>query len=128
VGAPGGERMARLVGGFNRRGARTPGLPETLRWLAALPRNQEGPNADQRTHTRSAVIGVASDADGTELATIHVGAANPYTFTGNIMAWAAMRIAAEGVEGTGALSPVEAFGLGPLRDACAAAGLPASRE
>ena len=40
------------------------------------------------------------------------------------MAWAAERAAGAGVEGTGALSPVLAFGgLAGLHEGCAAAGI-----
>ena len=40
---------------------------------------------------------------------------NGYTFTGRILAWAAQSAAEGGLKGTGALGPVEAFGLAPAR-------------
>jgi hypothetical protein len=62
--------------------------------------------------------------DGRILRTVRMRGINPYTFTGEIVAWAALEIARNGLPRAGALGPVEAFGLGPLRDACATAGLP----
>ena len=43
---------------------------------------------------------------------MRLGRVNPYTFTGNFLAWAAMRAATHGIAGAGAVGPVEAFGLG----------------
>jgi len=48
---------------------------------------------------------------------------NGYTFTGKILAWGAARTAEQGLEGTGSLGPVEAFGLRALEDGCREAGL-----
>jgi hypothetical protein len=76
----------------------------------------------------SDVVAVAADADGEELAAIRLTGADPYSFTGRILAWAAGKAAADGVrsaDGTplaGALGPVEAFGIAPLEAACAEAG------
>ena len=74
------------------------------------------------------MVAVAADADGEELAAIRLTGADPYSFTGRILAWAAGKAAADGVrsaDGTplaGALGPVEAFGIAPLEAACAEAG------
>jgi hypothetical protein len=65
---------------------------------------------------------VASDANGAELATVNLVGADPYTFTGSILAWAAVKAAADGVHPSGALGPVEAFGADELERACADAG------
>jgi hypothetical protein len=46
-----------------------------------------------------------------------------YTFTGRILAWGAERAAEGGLQGTGALGPVDAFGLVALLDGCRWAGL-----
>ena len=65
---------------------------------------------------------------GEELAAIRLTGADPYSFTGRILGWAAGKAAADGVrsaDGTplaGALGPVEAFGIVPLEAACAEAG------
>jgi hypothetical protein len=46
-----------------------------------------------------------------------------YDFTFRILAWGAMAAAANGLDGTGALGPVEAFGLDALTEGAASAGL-----
>ena len=51
---------------------------------------------------------------------------NGYTFTGRILAWAALRAVDPGIAGKGALGPVEAFGLDELQAGCEEAGLEAS--
>ena len=47
---------------------------------------------------------------------------NPYSFTGNMLAWGARRAAEHGVQGSGALGPVDAFGLEALEAGATAAG------
>jgi short subunit dehydrogenase-like uncharacterized protein len=71
---------------------------------------------------RSDVVAVAADSSGKNLAMAHVTGGDPYSFTALILAWAAIKAAAEGVGPAGALGPVEAFGLGSLESACASAG------
>ena len=46
-----------------------------------------------------------------------------YTFTGRMLAWGAEQAAEGGLQGTGALGPVDAFGLVALTDGCRWAGL-----
>jgi short subunit dehydrogenase-like uncharacterized protein len=105
-------------------------LPGARRVLAAAARRvQRGRVAPSNPGPiRSDVVAVAADADGEELASIRLTGADPYSFTGRILAWAAAKAAADGVrsaDGTplaGALGPVEAFGIAPLEAACAEAG------
>jgi hypothetical protein len=65
---------------------------------------------------------VARDASGGELAAVRLTGGDPYSFTAPILAWAAAKAAAGGVQPAGALGPVEAFGLGDLETGCAGAG------
>jgi hypothetical protein len=69
------------------------------------------------------VLAVARDGSGRELAAIRLEGHDPYTFTGKIMAWIAGHLAAGTVAGTGALGPVDAFGVDELERAVAAAGI-----
>jgi hypothetical protein len=46
-----------------------------------------------------------------------------YTFTGRMLAWGADRAAAGALKGTGALGPVDAFGLDELVKGSAEAGI-----
>ncbi|RKS09308.1 short subunit dehydrogenase-like uncharacterized protein [Nocardiopsis sp. Huas11] len=110
------DAVTRLPGGG--------GLTELLtRPLAGGPPG--GPDAAARARTRSHVVAVASTAGprSTPLAEVHVEGPNPYTLTGELMAWAAQRLATGADAVPGVVGPVEAFGLDPFRDACAGMGL-----
>jgi short subunit dehydrogenase-like uncharacterized protein len=82
-----------------------------------------GPDATARAKTGSYVVAAAYDAGGGELAQVVLTGANGYSFTGDVLAWGAEHALANGLEGTGALGPVEAFGLETLREGCAKSGL-----
>jgi hypothetical protein len=82
-----------------------------------------GPNAEERAKSRSHIVGIAYDAGGRQLSEVHLEGIDGYTFTGRILAWGAERVASAGLGGTGALGPVEAFGLDELRAGCDEAGL-----
>jgi short subunit dehydrogenase-like uncharacterized protein len=105
-------------------------LPGARGALAAVARRvQRGRvTPGNPSSVRSDVVAVAADAGGEELAAIRLTGADPYSFTGQILGWAAGKAAADGVrsaDGTplaGALGPVEAFGIAPLEAACAEAG------
>ena len=64
---------------------------------------------------------------GSALAEVHVTGANGYTFTAGMMAWAAHRAADGAITATGALAPVEAFGLRELEAGAAEAGIAAAK-
>jgi short subunit dehydrogenase-like uncharacterized protein len=82
-----------------------------------------GPDAEERSRSGSHIVARACDEAGRVLAEAHVDGVNGYTFTGAIMAWAAMRAVEPGISGAGALGPVEAFGLDELQAGCEEAGL-----
>jgi short subunit dehydrogenase-like uncharacterized protein len=82
-----------------------------------------GPDAEARKRSGSHIVAIAYDGAGRELAEVHLSGADGYTFTGRVLAWGALRAAEGGLEGTGALGPVEAFGLVALTDGCRWAGL-----
>ena len=69
------------------------------------------------------VVAEAYDAAGERLSEVHLSGGEPYALTAGILAWAARRAAGEGVEATGALGPLEAFGLRALEAGCREAGL-----
>ncbi|MFJ6248476.1 MULTISPECIES: saccharopine dehydrogenase NADP-binding domain-containing protein [unclassified Streptomyces] len=89
-----------------------------------------GPDAALRARIPSHVVAVA-DAGArsrTPLAEVHLEGPNPYTLTGELLAWAADRLAtgsdATGPDATpGVVGPVTAFGLDALRHGCAELGL-----
>jgi short subunit dehydrogenase-like uncharacterized protein len=82
-----------------------------------------GPDAEARSKTGSRFVAEARDGDGEVLARVLMRGPNGYTFTGDIMAWGAEHAAANGLEGSGALGPVDAFGLQTLEAGCAEAGV-----
>jgi short subunit dehydrogenase-like uncharacterized protein len=81
------------------------------------------PEAGTTPDTLSWIPAIAYDAAGEPLAEVHLTGTDAYDFTAGFLAWAARRAASRGVLGTGALGPVEAFGLDALEEGCAAAGL-----
>jgi short subunit dehydrogenase-like uncharacterized protein len=82
-----------------------------------------GPGADERARGGTHVVGLAYDALGMQLAEVHLSGVDGYEFTGAILAWGAERVAAGAVTGTGALGPVEAFGIDELEAGCGRAGI-----
>jgi short subunit dehydrogenase-like uncharacterized protein len=85
-----------------------------------------GPDAALRDRIGSHVVAVASTGvpGSSPLAEVHLEGPNPYSLTGELIAWAAGYIAnhANGL-GSGVIGPVEAFGLDTLHAACAEIGL-----
>ncbi|MFE3543837.1 hypothetical protein ACFXK0_12795 [Nocardia sp. NPDC059177] len=81
-----------------------------------------GPDARSRARTKGWAVAEASDDAGTTLATVTLGGGNPYDFTAQIMAWAAHTALNGGLLDTGALGPVDAFGLDALTTAALDAG------
>lgn len=82
-----------------------------------------GPTPEYRERTGSEIVAEALDARGEVLAIARLTGVNGYTFTGAMIAWAAERAAAGGLQGTGALGPVDGFGLDALEQGAAEAGI-----
>jgi hypothetical protein len=82
-----------------------------------------GPDAAARANARSRIVAIAADADGRTLATVRLKGVNPYDFTGELLAWGALRAASGGLRGVGALGPVDGFGLDELEAGVAEAGI-----
>jgi short subunit dehydrogenase-like uncharacterized protein len=102
---------------------RVPGVRGALKAAADRLVEVGGGGPDQPGSGISWVAAEAYDAGGAKLAEVHLSGAEPYAFTADFLAWAAGRAAGQGVEGTGALGPVQAFGLRALEDGCREAGL-----
>ena len=82
-----------------------------------------GPPADQRAKAGSYIVGEALDDAGTVLASVHLEGVDGYDFTAGMLAWAAIRAAESPIEATGAIGPVEAYGLEQLEAGAADAGI-----
>jgi short subunit dehydrogenase-like uncharacterized protein len=80
-----------------------------------------GPDEQERSRSGSHVVAIAYDSGGRELAQAELTGVNGYTFTGRMLAWAAEHAAS--LSATGALGPVDAFGLEALVEGCRWAGL-----
>ncbi|MGH3942067.1 MAG: saccharopine dehydrogenase family protein [Pseudonocardiaceae bacterium] len=93
--------------------------------LAALAAGRVAPEPDAAALDRvtSHFLGVAYDEQGTPLAEVRLVATDPYRLTARLLAWGAWRAAEHGVSGSGALGPVDAFGLDVLETACTELGL-----
>jgi short subunit dehydrogenase-like uncharacterized protein len=114
VASAGTSLVTRLPGA---RGA----LGALLRPLA--PGSSGGPDAEARARVGSLVVAEAFDARGAQLARVRLTGVNPYDFTAAILAWGAQAAAGGALQGTGALGPVDGFGLEALERACAQAGI-----
>jgi short subunit dehydrogenase-like uncharacterized protein len=118
-------QAATLAGSAVRR---VPGVPAALRFAGErLMALGSGPAAGTTPGALSWIAATAHDARGAQLAEVHVSGADPYAFTAAFLAWAARRAAHEGVAATGAVGPLQAFGLAALQEGCAEAGLAPTR-
>ncbi len=119
------SRQLQLISGATALATKLPGVRGAITGVTGrLVRGSTGgPDAATRARARSRVVAIASDAAGVALATIRVEGASPYDFTAEMLAWAAMRAADGGLQGSGALGPAEAFGLDELERGVAQAGI-----
>jgi short subunit dehydrogenase-like uncharacterized protein len=106
-------------------GTRLPGASKLLKSAGErfVKGSTGGPDAEARSKAGSHIVAIAYDSAGRELAESRLTGVDGYTFTGRILAWGAQRAAEGGLQGTGALGPVDGFGLVALTDGCRWAGL-----
>jgi short subunit dehydrogenase-like uncharacterized protein len=106
-------------------GMKVPGVEKL--WSAAGERfvqgSSGGPDAAARAKTGSRIVAIAYDSSGRPLSEARLEGIDGYTFTGRMLAWAAERAASGGLKGTGALGPVDGFGLEELVAGVAEAGI-----
>ena len=86
-----------------------------------------GPDEDQRSRTGSHILAIARNEAGDQLSEVHLDGLNGYTFTAEFLAWAATFGQQGGIEGNGALGPVEAFTIEGLTEGVASAGIKRSQ-
>jgi short subunit dehydrogenase-like uncharacterized protein len=106
-------------------GASLPGASRLLQMAGErfVKGSTGGPDAEARAQVGSHIVAIAYDGAGRELAEVHVSGVDGYTFTGRVLAWGAQLAAEGGLQASGALGPVDAFGLVALIDGCRWAGL-----
>lgn len=104
---------------------RLPGARSFMGGVAGLlsRRTGVGPDEQARAKLGSLIVAEASAPDGTVLSTVTMRGPNGYTLTGDLIAWAAWRLATDPPDATGARGPITAFGLADLEAACASLGL-----
>ena len=119
------SRVMQLASGGMSIAMKLPGAGRL--WRAATERvvlgSTGGPDAEARAKVGSHLVAIAYDAAGRELSEVHLTGVNAYTFTGAILAWGAARAADGALRGTGALGPIDGFGLDELTAGCAEAGI-----
>jgi short subunit dehydrogenase-like uncharacterized protein len=116
--------LARPMQAFSL-GASLPGVASLLKLAGErfVKGSTGGPDAEARAKSGSHVVAIAYDDAGRELAEVHVTGVDGYTFTGRMLAWGAQRAAEGGLQASGALGPVDGFGLVALIDGCRWAGI-----
>jgi len=119
--------LARAVQASSLAGSvtvRVPGARGVLeRGAGLLAHVGGGPAAGTTPGGRSHVAAAAYGAGDEPLAEVALAGVDGYAFTAGCLAWAARRAAHAGVDATGAVGPLEAFGLEALEAGCAEAGL-----
>jgi short subunit dehydrogenase-like uncharacterized protein len=116
-----GARAAGVLAALSRAPGVGSGLRAALGQLSR--RTGQGPDEEARSGSGSHVVARALDGGGTVLAQVELTGVDGYTYTGNMLAWQAVELATAGPDATGAVGPVEAFGLRRLEAGVAAAGL-----
>ncbi|MHA7618133.1 saccharopine dehydrogenase family protein [Cellulosimicrobium cellulans] len=116
-------RLAPVATAVATAALRVPGLGDGLRRLAqSRSGSSGGPDEAARAASRTHVLAVARDAEGKVLRRARLDGPDAYDLTAHYLAWGTTRAAAGETNGTGALGPVQAFGLHSLLAATRAAG------
>ena len=119
------SRAMQLMSGGISAAMKLPGVGGL--WKAAgqklVKGSTGGPDAEARSKAGSHIVAIAYDSADHALSEVHLTGIDGYTFTGRMLAWGAERAAEGALQGTGALGPVDGFGLEALRDGCAQAGI-----
>jgi short subunit dehydrogenase-like uncharacterized protein len=90
---------------------------------AAGSNTGEGPSAADRAGSATVVVAVARDGVGRQLSDVRLDGPSPYDLTAELLAWGAAMLLTGQATATGALGPVDAFGLATLERGCADIGL-----
>jgi hypothetical protein len=118
---PWAHRLAPLSG----LAGRLPGADRAAQRLAGFIGGRVGEAPSQATldHARTHTVAEVRDASGGLVSRVQVSGPEAYGLTAEMLAWGATRAAEHGVRDTGALGPVQAFGLDELTAGAAEAGL-----
>lgn len=116
---------AHLVAPLTGLLGRVPGAPRAAERVADLVgrRVGEAPSAETVANARTHTVAEVRDRAGALVSRVQLDGPEAYGFTASMLAWGATTAAGHGVRGTGALGPVQAFGLAELTAGAAGAGL-----
>ena len=114
-----GHRLAPLAPVLGR----VPGVRAGVPRLAELVGRRFAEAPTREGESRTHVVAEVRDATGERVARVRLAGPDPYAMTADLLAWAALRAADGEVRGTGALGPVQAFGLAELTAGAATAGV-----
>jgi short subunit dehydrogenase-like uncharacterized protein len=103
--------------------ARMPGARSALPRLADLVGRRVAEAPSTGGQVRTSVVAEVRDATGQLVSAVRLAGPDPYALTADLLAWGATHAAERGVRGTGALGPVQAFGLDALTAGAAGAGI-----
>jgi short subunit dehydrogenase-like uncharacterized protein len=104
---------------------RIPGADRTAQRIAEAVGRRVSASPSEATvqQARTSTVAEVRDRAGDLVSRVQLDGPEAYGFTAEMLAWGAVRAAEHGVRGTGALGPVQAFGLGELTEGAAEAGL-----
>lgn len=102
-----------------------PGWRRLAQFVLSLPPPSKGrgPDAEQRKTNSSHIVAEVFDSNARMLSRADLVGVDGYTFTARFIAWAAEMAHQGKVSKTGAVGPIEAFGLEPLRRGCLQSGM-----
>jgi short subunit dehydrogenase-like uncharacterized protein len=117
--------VAQRLAPLSALAGRIPGADRAAQRLAGLVGSRVAEAPSQATVERASTHTVAEvrDAGGELVSRVQLSGPEAYGLTAALLAWGATRAAEHGVRGTGALGPVQAFGVEPLTAGAAEAGL-----
>ncbi len=121
-------RPLQLFSGAGAAAVKVPGVRSALGSLSSrfVTGSSGGPDAEARGGSRSIICAVSYDAAGKQLSSVRLAGPDGYDLTAGFLAWGAEQVAAGKVTASGALGPVQAFGLDALTAAAASYGLKAA--
>jgi hypothetical protein len=121
----GASRAMQAFSVFGSGMAMIPGVSAAMQAATArfVKTSTGGPSEEERAGTGSRFVAEALSDAGDVLAEVRLQGVNGYTFTGDSLAWTADRLAAGAAKGSGALGPVEAFGLQAFEAGVAECGI-----
>ena len=102
---------------------KVPGVSAKLYSALGSEGSTGGPDAESRSRSGCLIVADARSASGELIHRVQLEGPNGYDFTARILAWASVAAARGVITETGAVGPVAALGLEPLRVAAENAGL-----